>query len=68
MGKQKKRRDMNVIKSLCGAVVMAVLLPLQMVFDALEKWCMVGIICAGRWGRDNGKNGSAEANGWNYGL
>lgn len=65
---------MNVIKSLCGVVVMAVLLPLQMVFDALEKWCMVGIVCAGQWGRDNGLNGTNgldeadKSNGWNYGL
>lgn len=65
---------MDIVKSMCGVVVMAVLLPLQMVFDALEKWCMVGMLCASRWGRDNGlngANGSDEAdksNGRNYGI
>jgi hypothetical protein len=65
---KQKKGDMNVIKSLCGLVVMAVLLPLQMVFDALEKWCMVGIICAGRWGRDREVDGADKSNGRNYGL
>jgi hypothetical protein len=62
---KQKKGDMNVIKSLCGLVVMAVLLPLQMVFDALEKWCMVGIICAGRWGRDREVDGADGFNGLN---
>lgn len=61
----KKKKDMNVIKSLCGVVVMAVLLPVQWICGELEKWCMVGIICAGRWGRDREVDGADGFNGLN---
>ena len=70
----KKKKEMNVIKSLCGVVVMAVLLPVQWICGELEKWCMVGIIGAGRWGRDNGRKGADgpneddKSNGWDYGI
>lgn len=55
----------ETMKALVALVVMAVLLPLQMFFDALEKWCMVGIICAGRWGRDREVDGADGFNGLN---
>ena len=59
---------MDIVKSMCGVVVMAVLLPLQMVLGELEKWCMVGMLCASRWGRDNGSDEADKSNGWNYGI